>query len=262
MVFTFDEYVIDADPIKREIKKSLHTGNELETLEISFKADRGLNTPDFVFSDDKKFKVSMKSHSYTNGSSIEDYTWNLEEVEEFQIEKLLINGSEFEPNLYKEEIQEREGNALWIDIFIETDVQNINPIKNIPNDDYFPVIRQGISDEEKEMRFGRTIWQEEGNKILFRTTLIEKIFDENSKSIPFFLNPDLPNIKRSICNTSENVNQLFSVLVDKNIITNEEREKIEIVERTEFDSMIFKTFNKFNRAKNIKDFVNEENFND
>ncbi|MDP2836375.1 MAG: hypothetical protein Q8N97_05280 [Methanobacteriaceae archaeon] len=262
MIFEFEGYKIEAKVSNREMKKSKSTGNELEIIDISFQTHQRFKKPSVLFSDDKKWKLVTSSYSYIEGSSITQYNWHLEELEKSQIEKLIINGSEFEPLLYKEEIHEREGNGLWIDIFIETDVQNINQIKDIPNGGYFPVIRQGISDEEKEMRFGRTIWQKEGNKILFKTTLIEKIYDENSKSMPFFLNPDIPNIKRSIYNTSESVNQIFSVLVDKNIITNEEREKIETIERTEFDSIIFKAFNKFNKAKNIKEFINKEDFKD
>lgn len=242
MLFKFGEYEIDTKPANREIKKSLHTGNELETLEISLRVDRNFETPEFIFSDDKKWKVNLKSSSYVEGSSIKDITWKLEEIEEFEIEKLVINDVKFKPYFYKEEINHDNKLSIKARIKLDKDEWSIlnDLIYNIGN---VSVIREGISDNEIKMRFGKTVWSENEEEYKCNLNLFPQ--DDDSKSIAI-LQPEMRNIENILLRKSETINKLLSLLVKNDIIN--ESEKNEILEEEKMD------FSIFDKTKDVDEF--------
>lgn len=250
MIFKFEDYIVEPEIRDKKIKRSIHTGKELETLNISFETDQRFEKPEFIYSDDKTWKLLSSSYSYTEGEPIIRYNWKIEEVEELKITKLIVNGLEFEPSLYNEEIEETNGNALIITAVIEINVEMWENIKSIPSKDFFSVIRRGISDKEKEMRWGRILWSKQEDTIRCRMVLVEKIYDEYNTFIGFS-EPELSNIERNLLKTSEKVDRLLYLLVDKGIITNEEQEMIKTVNKEDLDFYIF------DKVENLDKFLED-----
>jgi hypothetical protein len=243
MKFKFGGYTLDPEITNKKIKESKHTGNQLEILDISFQSDHEFEKPEFIYSEDtsedKRWKVINNNSFSFDASSIKTYNWKIEELEELKITKLIIADLEFEPYLYKEEIEETNGDALIITAVTEITGEMWQKINDIPRGTFFSVIRQGISNEEKEMRFGRILWSEHEDKIKCRIVLVEKILDNYSNPLMGILEPQIPVLERQLLKNSKKIDHLLSLLLNKGIITNEEQEFIKIVNEEELDLTIF-----------------------
>ena len=250
MEFKFEDYNLKTDVISQEVKKSEHTGNSLEILDISFKTSEKFNNPDFLYSEDKKWKIASSSSSYTQGDSITRYNWTIEEVEELKIEKIVINDIMVEPYLYGESIEKSSGNALEIQSAAEISKDTWQKIYDTDPGEYFPVIRQGISEEEKQMRFGQILWSEYGDNIKCCFILIEKIYDDFNKPISF-LDPQVPNIKTNLLETIKIVENLLNLLSDKAVITNEEKKLVKSVNEEEINVLAF------NKVRDLDKFIED-----
>lgn len=251
MRFNFEEYTLEPEILNRETKESKHTGKQLEILNISFESNKEFEKPEFIYSEDKKWKVINSSYSYTQGNTITTYNWKIEEIEELKIAKLIIDDLEFEPYLYYEEIEETKGDALLVNAIIETTVEIWQNIKSSPSGKFFSVIRQGISDEEKEMRFGRILWSKHEDTIKCGIVLVEKIYDEYANPFIGVSQPEKSNIKENLLKTSEKIDRLLSLLVDKGIITSQEQEIIETINKGEMD------FSIFNKVEDLDKFLKD-----
>lgn len=103
---------------------------------------------------------------------------------------------------------------------------------------YHQVIRIGISDNVKEMRFGRVLWSQNENQVKFIINLFDKIYDENNK-FGGFLEPEFRNVKTKLIKTSKILDNLLTLLLEKELISDKEKESIEIVKEDEIDRLIF-----------------------
>lgn len=251
MIFKWGDYTLDPEITNEQLKESKHTGNQLKILNISFESYQEIEKPELLYSEDKQWKIVNSSYSYMSGNSIKTYNWTIEELEELKISKLIIDNMEFEPYLYNEEIEEGSGDALIITAVIEITGEMWQKINEIPDDSYFPIIRQGISKEEREMRFGRFLWSENGDKIKCRVVLVEKIYDNYNNRLLAFSQPESSVIKFQILKTSKKVDNLLSLLSDKGIITNEEKERVMTVNEEELD------FNIFDEVKDLEKFLED-----
>ena len=251
MRFNFEGYTLEPEILNRETKESKHTGKQLETLDISFESSKEFEKPEFIYTEDKKWKIINNSSSYTVGNPITTYNWKIEEIEDLNLVKLVIDDLEFEPYLYHEEIEGTKGDALLVTALIETTVEIWQKIKSSPSGKFFSVIRQGISDEEKEMRFGRILWSENGDIIKCRMVLVEKIHDEYGNPALGILEPQISVIERNLLKTSEKVDRLLSLLVDKGIITPDEQKAVKNINNEELD------FSIFDKVKDLEKFLKE-----
>jgi hypothetical protein len=148
---------------------SLHTGKELERLTIHFDIEKKylnefkkyltyLEEENIISLDENEHAI--KRYNVTNFSyKILDnaqylYVFNIEEVEKLNIVSLIIAGVEVFPYKYSEEYNK----GLIISASIRVTEHERKEIEdNIKKDSYFKVIRNGINEDEIDMRLGKIL---------------------------------------------------------------------------------------------------------
>ncbi len=103
--------------------------------------------------------------------------------------------------------------------------------------DSFLVVREGINDEPREMRFGKTIWSENDEVIKFQIYLIDRSHDTGEKSLGLF-EPEMTNIQAMLIRTTESLINLLNILEKKALLTSEERQSVKDIEREHLLSRI------------------------
>ncbi|MCG1013218.1 hypothetical protein ODU73_001825 [Thermoclostridium stercorarium] len=246
--FKLSDYIINASNVNYgEPKLSVHTGKQLETLSFNLQI-RGKTLNDAfnnklhevknggIFSTDnngvniKEYKLVNHSYSYTGNytdeNTIYTYTLYLEEIEKLKIDSLVIAGVEVVPY----EFTETYDNAIIIQAKIKLSKKDAEKLDKATNGNkYFDVIRKGISDEVKKMRFGKIIWSENDGYIKKDIVLVEDIYDNEESPISKFFQPEFSNIM-DILSYVKNLNdELLKLLVSKGQLSTEESEQIKIV---------------------------------
>lgn len=219
MIFEIGEIKVETRITDRTVFKSKHTGNDLEKIEIEYSVRRRTSIPDEVKSDDgKMWKVGNSRHSYTEGVPVYNYALELEEQEKLDIDKLILDDIELEPYLFEEEAK-KDGLLITARVKVIRDTWNkIIEITNRENI-YFPVIRQGISTEPVEMRFGKIIYSENEEEVKFRIILVEKVEDDKRLGI---FQPELPNMKTKIIQNLYGFEELVQILKEKDMLSEED----------------------------------------
>ena len=121
-------------------------------------------------------------------------------------------------------------------------------------DIYFPVIRRGINDETKEMRFGKIIWSKDEEIIKFKIYLVDKQYDAERGSALGLFEPEMSNVKHTLADNTENFAALLKVLQEKNLLTSEEIERVKTVNDKDYNSRMLE----FERVKDIDKYANDE----
>ncbi|WP_143662390.1 hypothetical protein [Streptomyces sp. Amel2xC10] len=154
---------------------SAHTGRQLRRVELELRVPGDLQ--DDLESELKSaaapagqplagegttWLVTRHSYSYTDNAQPLVYTHRLElqEVEALQASTVEVAGLTLVPIQYKEDIDEE---ALLV--FLVTDVsgeegERLEELIVTQEDQYFDVVRRGVSEPPVRMRFGRCLWQQ------------------------------------------------------------------------------------------------------
>ncbi len=178
----------------------------------------------------KRFKVFKSSYKYSGTNIDEETIFNfsieLEEVEELKIESLIISGIEFSAYEYSERFYDK---SLMIYAKIKLTSNEINKLiieKYSKNEIYFPVIRKGINDEEKIMRFGQTFWSLTNGDYKFDLTLVEKSYDESEKKFKSHFGSKELNVEKFLAYNNNYLDELIKLLISKKLLSNKEVELI------------------------------------
>ncbi|MBS1799562.1 MAG: hypothetical protein JSS95_07015 [Acidobacteria bacterium] len=214
---------------------SRHTGKELFELEVQFTAHEAqsdsirealsgkgcLLSADGDTSKDVTVLLFQKTHSYTDGRPIQSYIWTLTQEEELKVDDLQLADVTLQPYWFTERFDE---DALIISARVEVDAATEQSLRNLPQ--YFPVIRKGISDEPRTMRFGQILWSSvEEEKFKLGITIVEKIYDEQKKT-PALFQPQLRHISNTLAVAGARIAKLLDILQEKGVLTEEERVSI------------------------------------
>jgi hypothetical protein len=161
------------------------------------------------------FRLELRQNSYSfqaGSNSGYSYSLLLDEVEELRIEKLVIGEIEFSPYSYKEQF---ENGAIIITAKVELNLDDIFKLKNlmVQRGEYFNVVRVGISDEAKEMRFGAMLeWAPAAEGAIRQSfILVEKAYDANVKPLSSIDGRRIDNLIRESIRTK----MLNALLVEK-----------------------------------------------
>jgi len=225
--------------IKKEITFfSKHTGVGLKKIEASVYVDKeihenitkiiekarktGINSIDKQGKMLKKWKIKNSTYSYIENKPISRYYHylELEEIEDLHIDSLIINELTFHPYSYSEEFVR---DALIIDAKANLSELQFTKVKKlIEKNDYFKVIRHGISDEPREMKLGLPLWSKHKDTIKYKIILSEKKYFETKEKNINYSYPMILNMSFLLAKQDGILKELLTILSSKKVLTNEE----------------------------------------
>lgn len=202
-----------------------------------------------VEAEGKRWRIEEPSYSYQDGSPITRFNWKLREVEDWHVTQLLLDGWELTPYKYQEQF---DNGVLIAQARVELTADEYEKLFEMPT--YFSVVRKGIDDKPREMRFGRPLWSQSGGKYRVQLYLIEKKYDDNQPRHGLF-EPQASNDARRIVHSAILLDRLIDSLVAKSVLSAEEAEKIRDIN----DELKFKLeVAKRNRVDDLDKWLDEE----
>jgi hypothetical protein len=166
--------------------RSRHTGQELlEVHGVSLTADPGMHEwlsrtlPEVAGRtvrsvepfDNRVRKWRVSWNSYAESAGEHRYTLILREEEELSLQELVLDGVRLHPYEYRE-IFSGDELTIWAKL-IGTKAEVLRLRALLKTRDCFPVIRRGIRDEPRLMRFGVAEWSLHDERIKFRVVLVD-----------------------------------------------------------------------------------------
>jgi len=215
---------------------SKHTGREL--LEISFRCDmQGIDERDWLLrilnskeimvmltSGEKPNRFIQGEASYNYSTTYPDeptiYTHNvsLREKEIIDVKIIKIDDLVLEPYVYEEE----ESSDTQIEIEFKVVVNKRQREKLIQmlysEKEYFNVIREGIDDNPREMRFGLPEWSRIKNKNEYKYRLILIDYNPNEKQFPIPNKTVFDNLMIKYTKTKMTLDMLIERMKEKKIL--------------------------------------------
>jgi hypothetical protein len=163
------------------------------------------------------YLISIPSHRLYGGHST--YTVELKEAENLQPEALVIDGEEFHPTRYKEEVHQGE---LIVHAVVTATRERHDALRDhVDKRDFFPVIRRGIRDTPVNLRFGLCAWSEHEGTFKHRLIMLDGKFDEGRRG-RHITDAQRANRHTMVAYDSAYLIELTQLLVDKNLINAED----------------------------------------
>jgi hypothetical protein len=227
---------------------SKHTGIALKKIEVSLRVDRKIHEDITKFIETlsktkinsigeqekilKKWKIEKSTYSCIENNY--DYYLELEEIEDLHIDSLIVDELTFYPYSYKEEFIH---DALIIDAKVKLSKIQFTEVKKlIEKNNYFKVLRHGISDEPREMKIGLPLWSKHKDTIKYYFTLSEKKYFETKEKNISYTFPMILNMNSLLAKQDGILKELLTILSNKKVLTNEEI--TEIKEKASIQSRI------------------------
>lgn len=246
--------------------RSKHTGRELKCIEVRLVEkekqahekllkilqvgrEEGIDSTDGKGKVLSKWKIKNNSYSYSEGSHDSNYyhSIELEEMEKLEVTSLKVGGLDLHPYSYKEKFDE---DALIIEAKVVLSKSQYSDFKEIMKKTrYFPVIRQGISEEPREMRFGVTRWSELEHRVKHELLLVDKSYDDIKKGAKGFFDPEMSRMQDMIAEDTEIIDELLSTLTNKGLLSLQEIDRI----RAKASERVWDREREFYRMKDIDD---------
>jgi hypothetical protein len=229
---------LTANVVNRGVHTSKSTGNRLAVMEVEFTVQtprehklvtefqryKGPILTNTGTDSEMRWKLSGNSgSSFRSGSSRVLHHWELLQVEDLNIENLVIADLQLTPYTYSEEFS--SDGVLAIEARVSVTEAQEKRIRELEAPKiYFPVIRQGINNEPREMRFGKLFWSQHGSTYKMDLFLVDKAADDNER-------PDLSRIEFNNLSylTAEHglqTSKLVELLLAKKVITETEADDV------------------------------------
>ena len=226
----FDNTEISAIVSELEPSVSRHSGKQLRRLRLVFRAyeaeakksiegaaSDGLHVhlgPD-EGGDNTIWILGKHSSSFRNDEPMVTYVWTIAEGEHLEIDHLVIGEASFRPYRYEEE-------------FDGSDILTINAHLTVSTDDwkalramsgYFLVVRTGINETPRKMRFGEVLWSttDDAASYKLRVVLVDEHYDELSPKSHGFFEPFRRNIEVLSSENSLLTDRLMEALIAKGV---------------------------------------------
>ena len=242
---------------------SKHTGVDLKKLEVSLRVDRKIheyitkategldktviNSTDGQGKILKKWKIENSIYSCIENKH--NHYFKLTEIEDFHIDSLTVGGVNFYPYSYKEEFIH---DGLRIEVKVKLSEFEFAELKKlIEKNDYFKVIRHGISDEPREMIFELPFWSKHEETIKYKIILKEKKCFETQKNFFDQSSQWISNMSLLLAKQDGILKELLAILISKNLLTNEE---ITIIEEKASKQTLDRQID-FCRVEDIDEFL-------
>jgi hypothetical protein len=166
----------------------------------------------------QKWCVSWNSYDPAGGEHL--YTLILRESEELALEALVLDGVELHPYEYREAFTGDEL-TIWAKL-VGTRAGVLRLRALLKSRDTFPVVRRGIHDEPREMRFGVAEWSEHEGQIRYRVVLVDAGADPAEH--PELLRIEEANTRAALAFYMGFVERLAELLEKRGLLSAEEIE--------------------------------------
>jgi hypothetical protein len=216
---------------------SVQTGRPVRTLRVNFDV-QGEAPNDAIVEDLKggnritvddgtttaRFELMNNSWSYSSSYTIYHHAVELRDIEHVRPASVELLGVDFIPYQYEERV-DRGGISIDMKVRV-TKTENELLERQIWDRDYFSVIRHGIEDRPREMRFGKCVWSEDGEHIKQHLFLVEKVRDETPSEVRGWFEPESRRTRRMTAETREMLEALLALLAERNVLSNQDIEEI------------------------------------
>lgn len=169
-----------------------------------------------------RWKVSSNSWHYSEGDPTRVHDLEIEEMENLQVQRLTLGDLAIEPYSYEERFVD---DTLAISArALLSEAQHAEMKDLWQSTDVFPVIRYGIDDEPRQMRFGMCYWSRHDDGIKIDLQLAEK----TAQDPPSRIASAFAWMKPLIGQVAENnglIDALLEVLIEEGVLTGEQVSK-------------------------------------
>ncbi len=233
--FTEEELVVDLE--EESTFASKHTGRALKRVRVgliakSLLAHRSLllkirraEHEDISSTDELGFtkgrwKVIKSSFCSQGQEHSSEYYHEivLEEIEDIHAQALRLKDITLCPYSYEEEF---DGDDLSIKSRVMVTPEQDARLRLLMRDDsYFPVVRTGICDKPREMRFSNTIlWSRHGNRFKYEIILVDRSYDERDRPLARLFQPQMSRMQSAVAAQSEMVEAILETLITRKYLT-------------------------------------------
>lgn len=145
-------------------------------------------------------------------------------MEKPKVDSLSLGKLKFQPYSYDERF---EGDALIIKAKVLLSESQYTELKELMRrETYFEVVRHGISDEPREMRFGLTLWSKHKENIKHELLLVDKSYDKARERRRGLFGPESYRMQNMIAEYAEILEELLTALINKGILRAKEIDDI------------------------------------
>lgn len=233
--FSGDEMTVDLE--EESTFRSKHTGAELKQVKIGLIAqtlqahrllllkirraeNAGISSTDESGNITGRWKLVHSSFCCLGDEHNQEYYHEIqiEEVEDLELTGLSINGIVLYPYFYEEEFD-------CDDLNIKSRVM-VTPEQDawlrmlMKEEKYFHVVRHGISNDSREMRFSNTIlWSKHGNKFKYEIILVDRSYDERDRPLARLFQPQMSRMQSAVAAQAEMVEAMLETMVTRKYLT-------------------------------------------
>lgn len=186
-----------------------------------------------IVDDGQEVACSAKvlSSSYTQDDDRRHYRIELQEIEHLDLENLVVAGHELRPHKYAEEIRHEVLTCLVRARIPKETLSTFWAMRGARRgEEYFDVVRHGITDEPRRMRFGRILWTDRGDagvEALF--VLVDKACDDDPKNQLRIHGPNEGAVQESVAKLEVVMERLLATLGVRSVISADEIDAVRSV---------------------------------
>ena len=214
---------------------SRSTGRELARLTVEMtvhgedantEAEEGLSSGKIVLlglggGDDGERHFRVANHSSSYSSDEPEEHWHKFELEETEdnlfAQAVTIAGLRLRPYAYAEDAT--EGLAVYLRA-VATPAEHDRLFELEKSEGYLDVVREGVNDQPEPMRFGRCLWQRDGEQIRQEVNLFDRSWDDAGHASAFvkLREPFESRAKEQLALRSEQIERLVDALVEAEVL--------------------------------------------
>jgi hypothetical protein len=219
---------------------SPHTGRELRRFQVSFVVDddatntrvvEALEAQQAVTLHDgagqgSSFTPSKNSWSFTEGVTRYYHQVQLTEQEHLRPTAVVVDGVELAPYAYEETIDHDGAMVVNLKARVadpaHTELQALITRHSADYPSYFPVVRNGLQDTPRTMRWGKCTWSAHDGVFKHNLILVEDVHDQGREPILPLDYPEGHRAREMAAKTSALVTELLRVLEAKGALDADE----------------------------------------
>jgi len=220
-------------------------------VSIKHAEKEGINSTDGAGEITGNWKIADSSFFVLGSEHNPEYyhVIEIEEVEELKVEKLMLNDLVLCPYFYEEEF---DCDDLSIKARVLVTAEQDERIRSMMRDqDYLSVVRVGLCDQPREMRFSKTVlWSQHRDGIKYEIILVDRSYDERDRPLARLFQPQMSRMQEMVATQAEIIEEMMAILKDRGLLSGEEVERLK--SRAEFKAI--DRAREFYRVKDIDDF--------